>query len=120
MLLEPGAVYPAHNHPNYAGMTLGLEGEYLMRNFQVIGDLPLTSAASSFQLHETQNQMLQPGVITSIMAPMRDNVHKLHAGASRVRGLDINALLGDDGGFGFVAIDEWSRDQTGVYTAAWE
>ena len=64
------------------------------------------------------NQMLQPGVIASIMSPARDNVHKLHAGASRARGLD--ALLGDDGGFGFIAIDEQSRDETGVYTAVWE
>src|SRR5437762_1786582 len=31
--MEAGLTYPAHNHPHYNGVTMGLEGECRIRNF---------------------------------------------------------------------------------------
>jgi hypothetical protein len=118
--MEAGSVYPAHNHPNYNGFTLGLEGRCRMRNFQAPERYPSTSSRETFRIRETQNATLEPGRIASMMSTDRDNIHKLHAGDTAVRGLDVTTLVDEHRGFGFIDIDEASRSEEGTYDVAWE
>ena len=118
--MEAGALYPAHNHPNYNGLTLGLEGRCQIRNFQAPERYPPTDSGETFSIRETQNDVLEPGRVVSMMTTTRHNIHKLRAGNGPVRGLDITTLVGDDVGFGFIEIDEASRNDAGEYEAVWE
>lgn len=118
--MEAGAIYPAHNHPNYSGLTVGLEGRCRIRNFQAPERYPATDSQETFAVRETQNGTLEPGRVVSMMTTKYDNIHKLHAGDAPVRGLDISTLVGEHVGFGFIELDESSRDTEGVYQAVWE
>src|SRR5207237_47906 len=73
--MEAGLTYPAHNHPHYNGVTMGLEGECRIRNFDIVGNAPDLDSKKAFEVRETQNQLLTPGRVTSIMSTNRDNIH---------------------------------------------
>lgn len=117
--MEPGLVYPAHNHPNYNGVTLGIEGECRIRNFTPVGDLPDPTAATRFEVRLTQDQVLTPGRVVSVMSTVRDNIHTLRTFSQPVRGVDVMTLVGKHVGFSFVEIDERTRRGDEVYDAAW-
>ena len=38
--MEAGLSYPAHNHPHYNGITMGLDGDCRIRTFDPVGELP--------------------------------------------------------------------------------
>lgn len=118
--MEARTVYPAHNHPSYNGFTLGLEGRCRIRNFQAPDRYPPTDSQETFIVRETQNAILAPGRIASMMSTDRDNIHKLHAGDAAVRGLDVTTLVDEHRGFGFIDIDEASRSSEGNFEAVWE
>ncbi|NNF06159.1 MAG: hypothetical protein HKN21_05310 [Candidatus Eisenbacteria bacterium] len=118
--MKANTIYPAHNHPNYCGFTVGLEGSCRMRNFQAPELYPSTESTESFTVRETQNEVLIPGSVSSMMSSTRNNIHKLHAGETAVRGLDISTLVGEHVGFGFMEINEGSRNENGEYEAVWE
>ena len=92
--MEPNTTYPAHNHPGYTGMTLGIRGECRMRNFDYEGNLPEFSSKERFAVRETQNTVLREGTVTSIMSTTRDNIHELHAGPQGVLAADIMTKVG--------------------------
>lgn len=118
--MEPNTVYQAHNHPGYNGITLGLEGECRMRNFNVVGNAPDMKSKASFLVRETQYNVLRPGMVTSIMSTTRDNIHEIEVGSKGVRAVDIIAKVGPDAGFSFVNIagkPKEPRDR--VYEAKW-
>lgn len=117
--MQAGAVYQAHNHPNYNAFTLGLEGTCRIRNFQAPARYPATDSGATFSIRETQNSIVEPGRVASMMSTSHDNIHKLHAGDTPVRGLDVTTLVGEHVGFGFIDIDEASRSEDGQYEATW-
>ena len=112
-------VYPAHNHPHYNAVTMGLEGECRIRNFDLVGEMLDFGSKKSFAVRETQNQLLTPGRVASIMSTKRDNIHTFQTGSTRARGIDVLTLVGKHIGFAFVNIDEKSRDAQGIYEARW-
>ncbi len=114
--LEPNAVYDAHNHPNYAGLSIGIAGQCQMRNFSPVGT---PSDGDAFTVVQTQDNQLRPGAVTSTMTPARDNIHKLHAGPAGIRGLDVAILMGEHVGFSFVDIDESSGGPGNRFRARW-
>ena len=118
--MEARSVYPAHNHPNYNGLTLGLEGRCRIRNFQAPGRYPPTDSRATFTIRETQNDVLEPGRVVSMMTTSRSNIHKLQTGDTSVRGMDISTLVGEHVGFAFLDVDEASRNDEGEYEAVWE
>ena len=117
--MEAGLTYPAHNHPHYNAITMGLEGECRIRNFDIVGDAPELDSKKAFAVRETQNQLLTPGRVTSIMATNRDNIHTFRTESKRARGIDVMTLVGKHIGFAFVAIDEKSRNGQGICQARW-
>lgn len=117
--MEPGLVYPAHNHPNYNGVTLGIDGECRIRNFTPVGELPDRASAARFEVRLTQDQVLTPGRVVSVMSTERDNIHTLRTFSRPVRGIDVMTLVGKHVGFSFVVIDEKTRRGDEVFDAAW-
>jgi hypothetical protein len=118
--MEPGAVYQAHNHPGYSAISIGIRGECRMRNFDYVGAPPFVSSKERFLVRETQDTVLRPGHVTSIMSTTRDNIHELHAGKDGIVAADIITKVGPDQEFGFINIETRPRDQQQrVYEAAW-
>jgi PCO_ADO len=119
--MEPNTVYPAHNHPGYNGLTLGLEGECRMRNFNVVGNAPDMHSKQSFLVRETQYNVLRPGTVTSIMSTARDNIHEIEVGSKGVTAVDIIAKVGPDAGFSFLRISGKPKEpRDRVYEAKWD
>ena len=120
--MEPNTAYQAHNHPNYNAVTLGLLGECRMRNFDFVGPKPEYSSNAAFQIRETQDNILRPGRVASMMTTTRDNIHELHAGKDGVTGLDIvTRMMGPAEGFALLSVRPKPRDEARrIYEAAWE
>jgi hypothetical protein len=118
--MEPNTAYPAHNHPGYSGITVGIRGDCRMRNFDYVGTPPQFSSNESFLVRETQDTVLRKGIVTSIMSTVRDNVHQLHAGPDGILAADIITKVGQDQGFSFLEMAAAPRDAAKrTYEATW-
>lgn len=118
--MEPNTSYPAHNHPGYNGITVGIGGECRIRNFDIVGNAPAMKSRESFVVKETQDNILRPGVVTSVMSTTRDNIHALEAGRDGVTAVDIIAKVSRDSGFSFVNMAGKAKDpQERTYEANW-
>jgi len=117
--MEPGAVLPAHNHPNASVCTLGFEGEVRLRNFEIIGEAPDYASKKTFRVRETRNEMMSHGRINTL-SPQRDNIHCFQVGAEGARGIDINTLHGKTNDFRFLDISKTPADsEKRIFEAAW-
>jgi hypothetical protein len=117
--MEAGLKYPAHNHPNYNGVTVGLEGECRIANFDIVGKAPDLGTPGNFEVQESQSQLMIPGRVVSIMSTAHHNIHRLQTTSHRVRGIDVMTLVGKHIGFAFVEIDDASRNSEGIHEAHW-
>lgn len=116
--MEPDRRYPAHDHPSYNQVTLGVEGECRLRHYQIVGAAPPRTSAAPFEVRRTQDNVLRPGGVTSIFTTRRDNIHELETGPAGARGIDLMTLVGKHEGFSFLDI---AREPTpgGVHRATW-
>lgn len=80
----PGASIPIHDHLDYNGLILCLEGEMRCRNFDVVEE----QAGGEVVVRETVDALLTPGRF-STLTTTRDNLHELVAGPTGCRVLDI-------------------------------
>jgi hypothetical protein len=118
--MEPGAVFPAHNHPNYSVCTVGLEGEARIRNYEVVGDAPAFPLKGSFRVRQTHDEIITAGRVNTL-SPSRDNIHRFEAGRSGARGVDITTPHGPDVGFSFIEMGDKPADAgQRIYEAAWK
>jgi len=117
--MEAGLSYPPHNHPHYNGITVGLEGDCRIRTFDPVGALPPRDSTTTFQVRETQDQLLEPGRVVSIMSTTHNNIHTVRTGSGPVRGIDVMTLVGKHEGFSFVEIEDGSGDDRAVFAARW-
>jgi len=89
VVLQPGAVLQAHNHVDYAFVTLCLEGEARVRNFEPEPGAPdPLELGRDFQILEVQDLLLRPG-LCSTLTRTRANVHALTAGPEGARLMDF-------------------------------
>lgn len=117
--MEKGLTYPPHNHPNYNGITVGIDGECRIRNFDIVGVMPEMGKDSPFQVRETQTQLMTPGRVVSMMSTRHNNIHTLHTHAHGTRGIDVMTLVGKHVGFSFVQIQDGTKNDEGLYPAKW-
>jgi hypothetical protein len=89
--LEPGAVITDHPHSYGNVVTLLLEGEATVRNFEVVGARDY-DATGTFRVRRTKEQVLRPGAI-NLVSLERDYTHGFRAGAGGARGLDITTRI---------------------------
>ena len=117
--MEPGAVLPAHNHPNASVCTLGYEGEVRLRNFEIMEEAPDYASKKTFRVRETRSEALTAGRINTL-SPMRDNIHCFKAGKEGARGIDINTLHGKTNNFSFLDMSEQPIDsEKRIFEAVW-
>src|SRR5262249_42373589 len=119
--MDANTVYQAHNHPNYNGMTLRLSGDSRIRHFDFRGRPAEYCSKAVFRIRETQDTVLRPGRVTSMMTRTRDNIHELHAGVDGVTGLDIFTRMGPAEGFALLSVGSKPQDSgLRIYEASWE
>jgi hypothetical protein len=117
--MEPGAVLPAHNHPNASVCTLGFEGEVRLRNFEIVGEAPDYASKKTFRLRETRSETVTHGRINTL-SPSRDNIHCFRVGKEGARGIDINTLHGKTNNFRFLDVSEKPVDsERQIFEASW-
>lgn len=107
--LDPHAVLPPHNHTPVHVLSLCLEGECLVRHFDIEGEAPPVGQSGEFHLRETRAQLLRPGHASSL-TPQRDNVHTFRAGPAGALGIDLNVSLHGEGDWSMIASEPLSDD----------
>jgi hypothetical protein len=119
MDLKPGGGFEPHDHRNYNGIILGLAGELRIRNFDILGDLPVPPKGITFQIRETRNDLILPGRF-SMLGRRAENVHELVAGPQGARVLDLFTFYGTAAQSHYLTVDATPKDaERRVYDAAW-
>jgi len=89
--MEPGSRIGLHPHLYGNVVTLGLEGEALIQNYEVAGD-PDFDRKEPFHVRKIHEQILRPGEIN--LVPLSHGyVHGFVAGPAGARGLDITTRI---------------------------
>lgn len=89
--MEPGTVIRAHAHTYGNVLTLALEGEIRVENFEMVGARDF-DAKGTFKARKTQSQRLTPGQVNLVNLE-RDYIHGFQASARGGRGLDITTRI---------------------------
>jgi hypothetical protein len=89
--LEPGARVRPHAHTYGMVVTLGLDGEALVENFEVLGARDF-EAKTPLRVIRTRAQRLTRGGV-NLVSLERDYIHGFTAGPNGARGLDITTRI---------------------------
>ena len=89
--MEPHSTISTHPHLYGNVVTLGLEGETRVRNYEAEGELD-TAASEPFRLRLVQDQLLRPGRF-NLVPLAHGNFHGFDAGPDGARGLDITTRI---------------------------
>jgi hypothetical protein len=89
--MEPGAIIRPHAHTYGNVLTLSLEGDVRVENFEMVGARDF-DAKGRFKVRKTQNQVLTPGQVNLVNLD-RDYVHGFQAGPRGGRGLDFTTRI---------------------------
>jgi hypothetical protein len=89
--MEPGSRIRWHAHTYGNVVTLGLEGEVRVQNFEMLGGRDF-EAKGTFRVRRTQDQRLTPGEVNLVNLE-RDYIHGSIAGPGGGRGLDITTRI---------------------------
>lgn len=120
--IEPGGAIPYHDHRNYNGILLGVEGELRVRSFEIAsrdGENRLPPAGATFLIRQTRDARLGPGGI-STLTRTRDNIHDVRGGEKGARFLDIFTYFNDQARSRDLAVEEKPRDPVlKTYDASW-
>ncbi|HZS44129.1 MAG TPA: hypothetical protein VFC63_03440 [Blastocatellia bacterium] len=117
--LAPNAVLPAHNHNPADIVSVCLEGETLVRHFDLEGPAPEYSSTQTFRIRETRSDVLTPGRV-STLTQRRDNIHTFIAGDNGALGMDVNSFLPGNKPFSFLDYSSKPIDpKRRVYEAVW-
>jgi len=115
--LDPGARIRPHAHTYGNVVTLGLEGEALVSNYETIAD-PDYRSKRPFKIRRTRRQRLRPGSVNLVNLE-EDFIHGFEAGPDGARGLDITTRLAPRGPTPYLILrnesgeplmGEWSLD----------
>ena len=89
--MEPGSIIRPHAHTYGNVMTLALEGEVRVENFEMVGARDF-DAKGTFKARKTQSQVLTPGQVNLVNLES-GYVHGFQAGTRGGRGLDITTRI---------------------------
>jgi hypothetical protein len=116
--MEPGTVIRPHAHTYGNVMTLGLEGEIRVENFEMMGARDF-DAKGTFKVQKTQSQVLTPGQINLVNLE-RGYIHGFQASARGGRGLDITTRIREKRETPFLNLSKKPVElEPGVYEASW-
>jgi len=89
--MDPGTIIRPHAHTYGNVLTLALEGEIRVENYEMVGARDF-DAKGTFRARKTQSQILTPGQVNLVNLE-RDYIHGFQAGARGGRGLDITTRI---------------------------
>ncbi|MEK6322855.1 MAG: hypothetical protein AABN33_14360 [Acidobacteriota bacterium] len=116
--MEPGTVIRPHPHTYGNVMTLSLEGEIRVENFEMTGVRDF-DAKGTFKVRKTQSQVLTPGQVNLVNLE-RDYIQGFHAGARGGRGLDITTRIRAKRETPFLNLSSKPVElEPGIYDASW-
>lgn len=117
--LAPRAVIRPHPHLYGNVVTLGIEGECRVSNYEVKGT-PDYETKGTFQVERTIDQILGPGDVNLVNLD-RNSIHGFEAGAAEVRGLDITTRIRPKRPTPSLVIESGSFDSASrTFAARWE
>jgi hypothetical protein len=117
--LAPGRGFEHHDHLDYNGVILGLEGEVRIRNYDFVGDVPDVDSGKTFHIRQTRDDLLLPGRILTL-GRKTDNVHDVVAGKKGARVLDVFTFFERHSGSRYLDVEAKPRDEEArIYEAAW-
>ena len=117
--LEPGKGFTHHDHRDYNGVILGVEGAAHVTNYDILGDELVPPKDTTFQIRQTRDDVLLPGRFSSL-GTTRENVHELVAGPDGATVLDVFTFLPTSDGSHFMDVEPEPRDaERRIYDASW-
>lgn len=119
--LAPGAICRPHAHTYGSVISIGLEGEVRVRNYEVVGT-PDYEFGGTFQVRRTVDQLLSNGAV-NLVSLEKNYIHGFVAGPDGARGLDITTPLKPrpDHGTPYLSIAGNPLDDfRQIFEASWE
>ena len=118
--LEPGRGFSHHDHLEYNGVIMGIEGEVRIRNYDFVDDVPALDSGETFRIRETRDATILPGRF-STLGCKRENIHDLVAGKRGARVLDVFTFFTKRATSRFLNVEDEPRDpEARIYDAAWK
>jgi len=119
MRLKPGKGFSHHDHLNYNGVIMGIEGEVRIRNYDFDGEVPPIDSDKTFTIRETRDDLILPGRFSSL-GQKRENIHDLVAGKQGARVLDVFTFFAKNATSRYLTVAEKPRDsEARIYEANW-
>ncbi|MGK0434400.1 MAG: hypothetical protein ACJA0V_003554 [Planctomycetota bacterium] len=120
MSLKAGKGFTHHDHLNYNGVIMGLEGEARIRNYDFQGEPPANDSTKTFQIRETRDDLILPGRFSSL-GLKRENIHDLVAGKHGARVLDVFTFFAGNATSRYLQVEDKPRDpEARIYDATWK
>jgi len=120
MQLQAGKGFSHHDHLNYNGVIMGLQGEVRIRNYDFHGAVPAIDSSDTFQIRETRDDLILPGRFSSL-GQTRENIHDLVAGKDGARVLDVFTFFATDATSRYLEVADQPRDaEARIYEATWQ
>ena len=120
MNIKSGRGLAHHDHLNYNGIIMGIEGEVRIRNYDFQGKPPANDSTKTFQIRETRDDLITPGRFSSL-GRTRDNIHDLVAGKDGARVLDVFTFFARNATSRYLELDDKPRDKEArIYDATWK
>lgn len=117
--LEPGKGFKHHDHRDYNGVILGVDGEAHVTNYDILGDTLVPPKGETFQIRQTRDDLILPGRFSSL-GTTRENVHELVAGPEGAVVLDVFTYLAPGARSYFMDVEQEPRDAAlRIYDATW-
>ena len=117
--MNPRTVIRPHAHTYGNVLTLALEGDVKVENFEMLGTRDF-DAKGTFKVRKTQSQVLTPGQVNLVNLE-RDYIHGFQAGAGGGRGLDITTRIKERReGTPYLDLSRRPAElEPGIYEATW-
>lgn len=116
--LDESLGFPHHDHRQYNGVILVLEGQVHIRSYDLLGPERTPPPGCRVRLRETANCIFTAGEF-STLTTTRDNVHDLRGGPGGCRLLDVFTWLGPNPQSVDLEVDEHPIEPgTNVYRAS--
>jgi len=119
MSVKPGKGFSHHDHLNYNGVIMGVEGEVRIRNYDFVGEVPAIDSTKTFTIRETRNDLIMPGRFSSL-GTNRENIHELVAGKQGARVLDVFTFFESNATSRYLKVGDKPIDaEAGTFEASW-
>jgi len=116
--MEPGSEIRHHPHTYGNVMTLGLEGEVRVENFEIVGARDF-DARGTFKVRKTHSQVLSSGEVNLVNLE-RGYIHGFQASSRGGRGLDITTRIREKRDTPYLNLGKKPVEvDRGVYEASW-